>query len=133
MKLKHTFIFLCTDDFSIIEMAKTILSVNGFTFEFCNNGSNAFETIKELNPDLVLLDISLPNLGGDVIARNLKKDESRSHIPVILFSSLNITEEIAKKVKAEGFLRKPFSVANLEKSINEVLSGSLAKREENLH
>jgi len=91
---------------------------------FCSGGSKAFEEIKELKPDLVLMDISLPEIGGDDITSYLKEDEETKHIPVVLFSALNSIEKIAKKVHADYFLRKPFDLDNFLRIIQEALENS---------
>lgn len=73
-----------------------------------NDGAKAFERIKTEKPDIVLLDIILPGVGGFDILDQLKHDESTKAIPVLVLSNLGSREDMQKGISlgAEGYLVK---------------------------
>jgi len=74
-------------------------------------------------PDLIFLDINVPEMDGWTCLSNLKENVDYAHIPVIMYSTSNYQED-AKRAKAGGalsFLSKPFDFKDLKEALNEVL------------
>lgn len=73
------------------------------------NGFDAIHLVKEQNPDLILLDVIMPNISGFDLARTIKSDEMFSAIPIIFLTSLDSSEAEAEGLEAGGieFLTKP--------------------------
>lgn len=118
-----------------IEIAKNIefnLKKEGFQTHIITDGSNAFEKIKELTPNLVILDVMLPNLDGISILRMLKEDKETKEIPVIILTARD--SEIDKisglELGADDYISKPFSIRELIARIKAVLRRY--EKEENL-
>ena len=86
-------------------------------------GGIGLELAREHRPDLVLLDLHLPDIDGDEVLQRLRDDERTKSIPVIIVSADAITdqEERLKNGGAEAYLTKPFNVRELLRVINRAL------------
>jgi CheY-like chemotaxis protein len=75
------------------------------------NGADAVAQARERQPDLVLLDVALPDHDGFWVCRELKTDARTSHIPVIMLTAMGLASdrEQALKAGADGYIVKPFS------------------------
>jgi two-component system chemotaxis response regulator CheY len=100
---------LLVDDSKFLKMAmKRTLSEAGFTVVDAANGQDALQLARETQPDLIILDMMLPGLGGEMVLRTLQQDQSLRNIPVVVVSSLS--QSNAGKLQDEG------AVAYIEKS-----------------
>src|SRR5476649_1485405 len=77
--------------------------------------------VQALSPDLILLDHWLGNTTGANICLALKNSERTKHIPIIMVSAESTIQEIAKQYCADDYIRKPFDVNVLEKTIKKFL------------
>jgi len=114
-------ILVVDDNQMTLTMLERILSRSGYIVLPASNGSDALAIAKEKLPDLLLLDISLPDIDGLQVASSLKDDPSTKHIPVIFLSSLH-DEEIRKRgavFEGSRFFRKPLSTEELLKEIGQ--------------
>lgn len=107
-------ILVIDDDQDIREIIMMILEEEGFHVTGLHNGSTAVSTIKETQPDLVLLDVQLGDSDGRDICRELKTDDRTYGIPVMMISAnhnwLTIQD---KNCQANDFLAKPFDISDL--------------------
>ena len=119
-------------------MAKKILIVNdqpdllritifriqkmGYDVIIASDAVKALEMIKSHIPDLVLLDISMPNLSGPEVCKNMKAEENLKKIPVILLTATSTNmEEKTKEAGAQDYLIKPFDLEVLAKKIQKLI------------
>lgn len=105
-------IALIVDDSQVnIDMLNAILQGH-YDVKFALNGEKALEIAsKEPHPDIILLDVMMPEMNGYEVCTLLKKDEATSHIPVIFVTALNEREEelTGFKVGGEDYITKPFT------------------------
>lgn len=100
---------LLVEDSKFLRMAsERTLARAGYIVVSTDDGEHALQMARESHPDLILLDMLLPSLGGPEVLRALKKDPITAQIPVIVLSSLS--------QKNEARLRKEGAVAYFEKS-----------------
>lgn len=88
-------------------------------------GDFGLEFIKSLKPDVLLLDLMLPDINGWDIYRAMKSDAELSDIPVIIVSARNRAQDEARGRKIEEtdrYIQKPFEVPDLINAVNEVLT-----------
>lgn len=95
------------DDHAVSETLDLILQSAGFTTSFCYEGSQALEIFKSSNPDLVLLDLNLPNLDGLDVFRNIREVSS---VPIIILTARDNSEDIVKGLElgADDYIPKPW-------------------------
>jgi CheY-like chemotaxis protein len=111
-------VLICDDDPDILEVTKTILTIRGYDVETYMNTDDLLSKVKALQPSVILMDLWIPDIGGEKVTQQLKADPATSHIPVIIFSANNDIEKVAASAGANGFLRKPFEIAELERIIS---------------
>lgn len=104
------------------------LRMHGFVVANAGNGRDALEYARRLQPQLVLLDVHLPDMDGREVCRRLKNDRETSSIPVMLISSTldKQTEDLASlgSVAADGFLSEPVEPADLVTAVRRLLRAS---------
>ena len=85
----------------------------------------AREAIKKLNPDVVTLDIEMPNMNGLEFLQQVKADAALSQIPVIIVSTEGKEEDTIRGLKlgAKGYVKKPFQASELHGLIEKITSG----------
>ena len=93
-----------------LRLLEEMLSEQGYTIRAALNGPRALSTVQITPPDLILLDIKIPDMDGYDVCERLKPDERTRDIPIIFISAL---QEVADKVKgfslgAVDYITKPF-------------------------
>ena len=99
---------LCVEDHpEMIELVKLILGRRGYQVEGAVGGQEGLDAMVQDPPDLILLDLSMPALSGDNVARFIRRYE-RQPIPIVLYSSRSAAEleEAMLDMRAEGFVQK---------------------------
>ena len=104
-------ILIYDDDEEILLLSKIILTKNGFAVETLSICENVLGDIQAFKPDVILMDLWIPLLGGQKAIEIIKNNEATKNIPVLIFSANTDIKEIFKKVNAEGYIEKPFSIS----------------------
>ena len=96
----------------------------------CTNGRDALVVAREYNPDLILSDVMMPEMGGDELCAAIKSDIETSHIPVILLTALSDEKNMLKGLDkgADAYITKPFSVNVLKANIRSILGNRILLR-----
>ena len=106
-------ILIFDDDRETLSVSKMILEQQDYKVEIRDNCDNIIEDINQENPDIVLMDLWMPETGGENAIILMKNNSGTRHIPAILFSANDEIEEICRRSQANGYLKKPFSIAEL--------------------
>ncbi|MDD5431700.1 MAG: response regulator [Candidatus Omnitrophica bacterium] len=117
-------VLIVDDEKDFTKMTKINLEATGEYEVFIENISNkALEKAKEVKPDIILLDILMPDTDGFTILKRLKKDESTISIPVVMLTA--VSTEAAKtqatSLYDEGYIEKPITIEDLIAKIESVL------------
>ncbi len=112
---KRNLVLIIEDNTAYVFALKTILKKNGFTTVEAETGSLGLEFARKENPDLILLDIMLPDINGYDICKQLKADEATKDIPTIFITARNEVEDIIKGLEcgAVDYVTKPFNSTEL--------------------
>ena len=123
--MHRTRVLIVDDELAIIKFLRAGLEANGFETLTATNGADALQTIEKKLPNLVILDIMLPNIDGFEVCRRLRE---WSQIPIIILSGRGATEEKVKclKLGADDYITKPFDMDELVARISAVLRRSQA-------
>ena len=116
-------ILIVDDEPDILRAAKIRLISFGYEVITAGDGRSAIDLIQKEAPDLILLDLRLPQMSGDEICAQLKYDEKFKHIPIIIFtasSDANTSKNI-KRCGADGYLIKPFAPEELLQTIKKFI------------
>lgn len=125
------FTILIVDDVDAnVLLLKLLISKAGFKTLTASNGREALEVVNKSDPDLILLDIMMPDMDGYEVAKVLRGTPERCDIPIIFLSALNSSEDIVKgfKLGAADYVSKPFNKDELLIRINHQISLIAAKR-----
>ncbi len=143
-------ILIVDDDERNLKLMGALLSNFGYSYETAKNGIEALEKAKEYMPDLIYLDIMMPEMDGYEVCRHLRKDGRFSHVPVVMITALADRDSKLRglDVGANDFLTKPFDASELMiktknllrikeyedflKEYNERLESEVRKRTEDL-
>jgi len=107
---------LVVDDSSVLRsILKEELEAEGFIVHLAENGARGLELARDHRPDVILLDLMLPELDGYDVCRTLKADDALSHIPVLILSARNeLKDKLAGfESGADDYLTKPFFTKEL--------------------
>lgn len=116
-------ILIIDDEVDLVELVKMRLEANNYYIVPLYTSKRAIEVAKREKPDLILLDIMMPDKGGYQVCRELKADKDTMGIPVILFTAKPDQKEYikagSKSVGAVDYILKPFSADDLLKKIED--------------
>ena len=123
-------ILIVDDVMSNVLLLKVLLTNEKFAIATASNGRQALEQVEKENPDLVLLDVMMPDMSGFEVAQHLKSIPNTADIPIIFLTELNSTADIVKgfQVGANDFISKPFNKEELIIRVTHQISLVAAKR-----
>ena len=117
-------ILVVEDEPSLQKLLEYQLKRIGHEIVVVANGQQALASVKSDRPDLVLLDVMLPVMGGFQVLRQLQEDKNTSNIPVIMLSAKGQQHDIAAGIDKGVFdyITKPFNIPNLAERIEKALA-----------
>jgi DNA-binding response OmpR family regulator len=123
-------ILVIDDEPSVHRLLEIILEDEGFLVVGPGEGGDPSQYMAKGKPDVIILDIMMPEVNGFDILRMLKDDDDTRDIPVIILSVRSFEEDMerADSLGAEIYMTKPFQPAELVKAIREILSSNSASR-----
>ncbi len=118
-------ILIVDDEPVVVTLLKVRVVSRGYLVEITTDGMSALEKAKTWQPDLILLDIAMPEMDGYETCRRLKAMKETSHIPVVFFTAVQNEklDALAHKAGAVKVVQKPF-VDQVFQSITEILGPS---------
>ncbi len=116
---------LTDDEESILELvAATLGDLDRYDLLLANSGEQALEIARREKPDLLFLDILMPNINGYEVCKRLKSDPATAHIRIVMLTALaqESDRKRAMDVGADDYFTKPFSPIALLDKVEEMLS-----------
>jgi DNA-binding response OmpR family regulator len=113
------------DEPEMIDLIRLILSRKGFEVIGANGGKKGLDAIREQKPDLVLLDLMMPDMDGWEVYQQIKADKETRDIPVIVVTAKaqSIDKVLGLHIaKVDDYISKPFSPQELLESVEQVLN-----------
>jgi twitching motility two-component system response regulator PilG len=116
-------ILIVEDEESLLKLESILLTSKGYEVQGVGDGRAALEAISRSKPDLVLLDIMLPEIDGFEVCRRIKEDDETKHIPVIMLTAKKSREDMARgeQVGADWYITKPFKSAMVIETIQRFI------------
>jgi putative two-component system response regulator len=116
-------ILVVDDEPSIVDVLTRFLSREGYSVVTAVNGREALEQVRQEPPDLILLDVTMPEMDGFKVCQQLKEDQSTALIPITMLTGLDDREHRTRGIEAgaDDFLTKPFEQSILRARIRSQL------------
>ncbi|MCB9799270.1 MAG: response regulator [Candidatus Omnitrophica bacterium] len=116
-------ILVIDDDTSICDMLTRFFQMENFEVMIAHDGIKGLEFVKNHKPDLIMLDVSMPSMGGISFYHNLASvyDASRQ-LPVLVMSGQPAFSNVFEGLKIEGFIKKPFDLDELLIRVKKILN-----------
>jgi two-component system, cell cycle response regulator DivK len=114
-RLAPTRILIVEDNELSLKLLKDILEFQGYTIIFTDLGQIALELARKHEPDLILLDMQLPDMPGTAVARQLKNDEHTRAIPIIAVTAFAMSGDRERILESgcDDYISKPFNVLDV--------------------
>lgn len=122
-----TKILLIEDDPLIYRLYQKLFTLEGFEIELAENGQLGIEKLKSFHPDIILLDIMMPNMNGLEVMTQLKSEEKTKNIPVVVLTNIadmRITNMALTKGAAMFIIKSQTEPADVIASVKGVLAKS---------
>jgi len=123
MPRDKTTVIVAEDTYDDRELISAILSLSGIEVHVVNNGQDCLALVQDIQPDMVITDLSMPDMDGWQVLKHLRADTTTAHIPVVAITayySVDVAQD-AKKAGFDAFFAKPVRaldfVADLEKVV----------------
>ncbi len=116
-------ILLAEDQVEVRKIIGLVLAEEEFELLEADDGLQALQIAREQKPDLLLLDIGMPNLNGIDVCRRLRADPATSHVKIVALTAqaAPTDREAALEAGMDGFLTKPFGPAKLLNTIRQMV------------
>ena len=117
-------ILIVEDEESLLKLESILLTSRGYEVKGVADGQAALDAVATMKPDLILLDIMLPEIDGFEVCRQIKLNEATKHIPIIMLTAKKSREDMARgeQVGADWYITKPFKSAMVIETIQRFIS-----------
>ncbi len=121
--IKKINLFIVDDEPGICNLIKILFTDFGYEVKEFSGGKDLFLRLEKETPDIILLDIMMPEIDGYEVCKKIKNDVKLKDIKVVLYTALPsfAVEERAKEVKADAYVNKDIEPEELSKIITELL------------
>ena len=124
-------ILVVDDEAGICNVLENILSKEGHEIFTANNGKEAFRRMYNVSPDLMILDIKMPEMDGNEVCERIEKDPFYSNMPILILSGSIMEDEEKKDIMInKAIMSKPFEIQELLNKIKILLKENRSENKE---
>ena len=116
-------VLVIDDDPGIVKLDEALLKSKGYEVISAGDGLSGVERAIEDQPDVIILDVILPNMHGFEVCKNLKNNPNTEFIPIVMVTATGL-EDIAESesdIQADAYLAKPYGIDKLEEAIQTAI------------
>lgn len=116
-------VLICDDEPHIRESIRYAVNKEGYSYEMAVDGLSAYETALSYKPDLIILDVGMPEITGFEVCSKLRKINDMKQTKILILTAFGQSTDKSKAYQsgADDFMTKPFSPRELRTKINELL------------
>jgi len=116
-------VLIADDEANIVASLEFLMEQAGFEVRIATNGREALEVAQSFVPDLVLLDVMMPEKNGYEVCQSLRQDAALAQVKIVMLSAKGRDIEVAKGLElgADAYVTKPFSTRDLVAKVREML------------
>jgi two-component system sensor histidine kinase/response regulator len=120
---KQPVIFVVDDESANFDVIEILLFKEGYKLHYQDSGAKAIAAFEEIQPDLILLDVMMPDMDGIEVCQKLKTNPRSQHIPIIIITALSEKEDLARCLDtgADDFISKPINSSELRARVRSML------------
>lgn len=117
-------VMACDDDHVIRGLLEVNLEMEGYDVVTACDGQDALDKVRDNPPDLILLDVMMPNLNGWQVAEALQTDDATRHIPIVFLSARAMESDVQRGtgLGAASYVTKPFDPIDLMELVAQLLA-----------
>ncbi len=117
-------ILLIDDHQTVFRLFEAIVRIKGYTLLYADSGQQGIVKAREEQPDMILLDVMMPDLDGFKVCQYLKENPDTKDIPVMFLTARGAEDdmETGRKAGAAGFMTKPFQTIDVLNQIERILA-----------
>ncbi|MCK4508175.1 MAG: response regulator [Desulfuromonadales bacterium] len=117
-------ILLIDDHQTVFRLLEAIVRIKGYTLLYAESGQQGIVMARKEQPDLVLLDVMMPDIDGFKVCQYLKENDDTKEIPIMFLTARGADGdlELGRKAGADGFMTKPFQTIEVLKQIERLLA-----------
>jgi DNA-binding response OmpR family regulator len=121
--MKQKKILIADDNENIREALTSILEDEGYALWTAKDGAEALRKVREISPDIIILDVTMPEISGYDVCRTIKNDPDLKKIFVLMLSAKGqaTEQEHGKEAGADEYMVKPFSPSEILARINKIV------------
>ena len=119
--MKH--VLIADDEANIVVSLEFLMKREGYRVSVARDGDAALAAVRELRPDLVLLDVMMPGRSGFEVCQAVRADESLAGVRILMLSAKGRDTDLAKggALGADAYMTKPFATRELADKVRELL------------
>ncbi|MFZ1683456.1 MAG: response regulator [Candidatus Zixiibacteriota bacterium] len=127
IKIQTAKVLVVDDEPEITDIVETFLTEAGYTVTVENASRRAIAKAREFKPDVVILDIMMPEMDGYQVCQDIKHDPALAGTPIIFLTGKDRSDDMGRSFKSGGdmFIKKPFSCERLLEIVNIVIMSTL--------
>lgn len=117
-------ILLIDDHQTVFRLLEAIVRIKGYQLLYADCGQQGIVMAREEQPDMILLDVMMPDLDGFKVCQYLKDSDETKHIPVMFLTARGAEDDVetGRKAGADGFMTKPFQTTDVLNQITSILA-----------
>ena len=114
-------LMIVDDDPQLMRVLSMFFDSEGYHVIQARSGREALDKLQEYSPDVILLDLMMPEISGDEVVRQIRANHKLRHLPVIIFTAAETREDELRNAGASYFIAKPFSLDGLRDTVQEAI------------
>lgn len=117
-------ILLIDDHQTVFRLLEAIVRIKGYSLLYAESGQKGIVVARQEQPDLILLDVMMPDIDGFKVCQYLKENEDTKTIPIMFLTARGADGDLetGRKAGADGFMTKPFQTIDVLKQIEKLLA-----------
>lgn len=117
-------IMIVDDEVNILELVKVILEQEGFEVISVSSGKECLDKLKEVKPDLILMDMMMPSMSGREVTEKIRKNPKTKNLKIAFLTVARFSEvgrDMLKDLNVSDYITKPFDNADLVKRVKKLV------------
>ena len=121
-------VMLVDDDPQLRHVVSMFFELEGYNVVQAKDGREAISLLSEYVPDVILLDLMMPDVGGLEVCQHVRANKTLKEIPVVVFTAAEMKEDELTAAGADRFIAKPYSLEGLRRVVRTLIKESAASR-----